>query len=397
VKAKESVDIRAAVDLDATLRSQELEIAKFFGGASFVLGYNDGTSIRATNSTPSGSLVWTNFDAIVDNLVANRLNCLLTLGTDAPRWTEWKTAVGGTWGNEVNRPPSAAWSQQCTDFNAAIARLKSKYQAAGLDPLTYCAIQMAREPAKGGGNGPHNNTSSSSYDAPYSGLDNGTWETRSDLVVLSAVDPDRNLHAQLLYMTQNINRLGLPLLGPSVESHLGDGFTQELATIPNGEWLSSVDVWSLDHYKTIDNLQATNIRTAATAIYDSINYCADQVIASVTAWATKPIALVEYGGSCQQLQLLEAGLMLNYGHRRRGEILYHLRDKLRSCGRFQWLNFYVSRERTAATDVATFGIINSTGSYNYAAKPFADGYTANGTAYSPTGGYVAASGETSTM
>lgn len=393
MKALESIDVRSPVTLNGTLRTQELELATFFGGASFVLGYSDGSSIRTVNSAPSAALSWTNFDTIVDHLVSNRLNCVLTLGTDAPRWTEWTAVVGGTWGSEVNRPPDEAWSQQCADYNAAIARLNSKYRAGGLDPTTKCGIQMTREPCKGGGAGPYV-TTAPTYAAPYSGLTNGTWESRADLVALSAVDPDRNLHDQLLYMTQNLNTLGIPLIGPSVESQLGADFTQELATIPNGEWLSSVNVWALDHYKTIDHVQSSNIRSAATAVYDSINYCADEVIAAVPEWATKPCALMEYGASCQQLQLLE-GVMASFAHRRRGEILWHLRDKLRSCGRFYWLNFYVSRERSAATDVATFGLINSTGSYNYAAKPFCDGYTASGTAYAPTGGYIAATGETS--
>lgn len=382
-----SADILAPVTLSAALRTKEIDAAALFGGAAFVLGLSDGTSLRTSGDGTGGAYSWTNFDAIVDDLVSRRMNCMLTIGTDFPRWANMVSSLGVSSWAEVNRPPTEAWPYWVADANAAIARLKSKYLAAGLDPFTKCCIQMAREVAKGGAGGPWNASGIGNYSAPYAALAAGTWERAADL----ASDTTRNVHSQLLYMAQNINTLGIPLVSPSLETQPSD-VAQELATVVNGAWLSTPDWWAFDHYITLTVAQSQTVKQAATAYYDSIMSTRASIVAAVTAWANKPCVLAEFGGSNTQFKI-GSSLHPQHGHARRGEILARTYERLVSHGGFQWINFYAARERTAVSDASIFGLLDSTGAFLYSHRTF-NRMAGNGDSTIPIGGYTAGTSET---
>ena len=381
-----SADMRSAVVLSAELRAKEVEVAALFGGGSFVLGLADGTSMRTNGDGLNGTYDWTYFDAIIDPLVARGMSCMLTIGTDFPRWEDMVSDLGVASWAEVNRPPTAAWPYWVADANAAVARLKSKYIAGGLNPFTKCCIQMAREVCKGGAGGPYNASGLGNYSAPYAALASGTWERAADL----ASDSTRNVHSQLLYMAQNINTLGIPLVSPSMETQPGD-FTQELATVVNGDWLSAPDWWAMDHYITLTLAQSQTIKKAATAFYDSIMTTRAAIVAAVTAWASKPCVLAEFGGSNTQFRI-GSGYHPQHGHARRGEILARVYERLTSHGGFQWINFYATRERSVVSDASIFGLLDSAGNYLYAHRPF-NRMAGSGDSAVPSGGYTAGTNE----
>lgn len=387
--ARHSVDIKSPVTLDSSLRNAELEIARLFGGAAFTLSPSDGSGIRRTDDIPSSGRVWTLFDTIVDYLVAQRLNCCLVIGMDTPNWANWKAATGGSWGSEKNRPPPEAWPYWVADAQAARDRMVSKYETAGLVPSRYCAVQTAREVCKGSPGGPWVTSGPFAYSAPYSSLADGTWDQASDIG-----GSGRNLHAQLAYFHSNFNRGDLALIGPSVESQ---DLTQERATIPNGTWLASPDYWALDCYPIIDWSRAWTIVGSVNACYDDIMTTVALIRSSVSAWATKPCCLMEYGGTNSKLRLASRQ-NAKYSHARRGEILSRLQDRLHSSGEFGWLNFYVARERDAGVAEADiYALMDSTGAANYAYRVFNRKKLSSGEPTAPSGGYVAGSSETSTF
>jgi hypothetical protein len=380
------MDIRACVTLDSALRTAEIDMAKFMGGARFSLGLGDGSSMRQ-NTTLAAAYVWTNVDAVIDPLVAAARPCIIILGTDFPKGAQIASDLGVSTWVEINRPREAAWPYWRADHAALIAYVKAKYLAAGLNPADYVFIQMANEPNKGGAGGPWNASGNGNYSAPFAAMALGTYDRASDLTA----DTGRNLHAQLNYMAANLDKSGLLFLGPSIETQASD-FAVELATIVNGDWLSYVDIPAFNHYPLLTYNQTGTHRAFVRAYYDSIMSVKAQIIAAVPSWASKPFALTEFGATMNMIRFGSGYPYSQFGHQRRWEYILALKDKLETCGEFAHISVYCTRERTSVADGSLYGAIKDDGTYTYGWRPFAR-RNGTSTASPPSGSYAGAASE----
>lgn len=400
------MDCRAAVTLDTALRQQEIDAACGIGrGARFGLGSYDGSSIRRSpNDTPASSYNWSNFEDITDRLIAaTDLNsvarpghALLVIGTDAPNWTAYKNAVGGTWGAEATRPPPEAWPYWAADAQAAVDHVIAKYQAAGLDPQKYCMFQLANEVGVGGAGGPWTTAGPFTYSAPYDALDEGEHDCPGN------VSDRRNVADQLAYLASNVNFRGCRVIGLAHETDRDSiAFTNELASfIGLSAHFPIVNRPALNHYINVQNGWTLVERSRfVTKYYDSILFCRDAIaVAAETAvpglgWANLPWALTEFGGTLTKCGM-NGSAMPQYGHGKRGEFLAQIAEKLLQSGEFEIISFYATRERSVVTDANLFGLMKSDGTYSLAYKGMVGRFTSADPDTPPSGSYSTATGET---
>lgn len=400
------MDCRAAVTLDTALRQQEIDAACGIGrGARFGLGSYDGSSIRRSpNDTPASSYNWSNFEDITDRLIAaTDLNsvarpghALLVIGTDAPNWTAYKNAVGGTWGAEATRPPPEAWPYWAADAQAAVDHMIADYEAAGLDPLEYCVFQLANEVGVGGSGGPWTTAGPFTYSAPYDALDEGEHDCPGN------VSDRRNVADQLAYLASNVNFRGCRVIGLAHETDRDSiAFTNELASfIGLSAHFPIVNRPALNHYINVQNGWTLVERSRfVTKYYDSILFCRDAIaVAAETAvpglgWANLPWALTEFGGTLTKCGM-NGSAMPQYGHGKRGEFLAQIAEKLLQSGEFEIISFYATRERSVVTDANLFGLMKSDGTYSLAYKGMVGRFTSADPDTPPSGSYSTATGET---
>lgn len=400
------LDCRAAVTLDSTLRQQEIDAACGVGkGARFGLGSYDGSSIRrGPNDTPASAYNWSNLEAITDRLIAaNDLTgnsrpgySLLVIGTDAPNWTAYKNAVGGTWGNEANRPPPESWPYWAADAQAAVDHVIAEYEAAGLDPLEYCMFQLGNEVGVGGAGGPWATAGPFVYEAPYDSLDEGEHDYPGN------VSSRRNVADQLAYLVSNVDFRGCRVIGIAHETDRDSiAFTNELASfIGLSAHFPAVNRPALNHYINVQNGWTLVERSRfVTKYYDSILYCRDAIaVAAETAvpglgWADLPWALTEFGGTLTKCGM-NGSAMPQYGHGKRGEFLARIAEKLLQSGEFEIISFYATRERSVVTDANLFGLMKSDGTYSLAYRGMAERFSSANADSPPSGSYTTATGET---
>lgn len=400
------MDCRAAVTLDTALRQQEIDAACGIGrGARFGLGSYDGSSIRRSpNDTPASSYNWSNFEDITDRLIAaTDLNsvarpghALLVIGTDAPNWTAYKNAVGGTWGAEATRPPPEAWPYWAADAQAAVDHMIADYEAAGLDPLEYCVFQLANEVGVGGAGGPWTTAGPFTYSAPYDALDEGEHDYPGN------VNDRRNVADQLAYLASNVNFRGCRVIGLAHETDRDSiAFTNELASfIGLSAHFPIVNRPALNHYINVQNGWTLVERSRfVTKYYDSILFCRDAIaVAAETAvpglgWANLPWALTEFGGTLTKCGM-NGSAMPQYGHGKRGEFLAQIAEKLLQSGEFEIISFYATRERSVVTDANLFGLMKSDGTYSLAYKGMVGRFTSADPDTPLSGSYSTATGET---
>lgn len=400
------MDCRAAVTLDTALRQQEIDAACGIGkGARFGLGSYDGSSIRRSpNDTPASSYNWSNFEDITDRLIAaTDLNsvarpghALLVIGTDAPNWATYKTAVGGTWGAEANRPPPEAWEHWVDDAQAAIDHMIADYEAAGLDPQEYCLFQVANEVGIGGAGGPWATAGPFTYSPPYDGLGEGEHDSAGN------ISDRRNVCDQLAYLVSNVNFRGCRVLGVAHETDRDSvAFINELSALVDlAPHLPIINRPAMNHYINVQNgWTLAERKRFVTTYYDSILYCKDAIAAEVEnvipglGWDALPWALTEFGGTLTKCGM-NGSAMPQYGHSKRGEFIADLAERLLSSGEFEIISFYATRERSVVTDANLFGLMKSDGTYSMAYREMARPFTTADVSSPPSGSYSTATGET---
>ena len=392
-------DIRAAVTLDSTLRTQELNLAGLMGGARFNLGYGDGSSIRTSpNDVPSSPLRWTNLDTIVNALVASRSVCCLLIGTDVPNWTAWKTAVGGSWGNEINRPPPEAWPQWALDIQEVVWRIRAAYASAGLDPDWYARFLISNEINKDGAGGPWLTAGPFTYASPFSDLEPGEIDGAEAGLSSWSGGFGRNVGAQLAYLVNNVNFGGSIVMGTSHETQTGTDFTNEkLSLYQIGESAAACDNLCLNHYVQWSWGYTLHPDKFASEYYDSGLTTRDELVAAYWTNAAvdvsgKPCSWTECGATMDQL-LFGTQALTKHGHYARGDYLRAFLELAVAKGDFDLVSLYVSRERSVVADGPLYGLMKSDGTYTGAYRAIAQmcGQTAT---TPPSGSYATASGET---
>lgn len=400
------MDCRAAVTLDTTLRAQEIGAACGIGrGARFGLGSYDGSSIRRSpNDTPASAYNWSNLEDITDRLIAGTDldgndrpgHCLMVIGTDAPNWTTYKNAVGGTWGTEPNRPAPESWVHWAADAQAAVDHIIADYEAAGLDPTEYCLFQIANEVGIGGAGGPWKSTGPYAYDPPYSGLGEGEHDSAAN------ISDRRNVCDQLVYLVSNVNFRGCRVLGVAHETDRDSvAFINELSALVDlAPHLPIINRPALNHYINVQNgWTLAERKRFVTTYYDSILYCKDAIAAEVEnvipglGWDALPWALTEFGGTLTKCGM-NGSAMPQFGHAKRGEFLARLAERLLQSGEFEIISFYATRERSVVTDANLFGLIKEDGTYSMAYREMARPFTTADVSSPPSGSYSTSSGET---
>lgn len=396
------MDVRACVTLATGLRQQEIDCAcQLASGARFNLGSYDGSGMRISpNDTPASTVSWTNFDDVVDRIIAQQGISLLIIGTDTPNWAAWRTATGGDWDPgsdgrlEPNRPPPEAWRYWAADAQLAIDRLISKYQTAGLDPLYYCRFQIANEIGLGGAGGPWSSSGPYAYDAPYSALSDGDHDGPGTL------NNRRNVSDQLAYLTSNVNFRGCRVLGTAHECDRDSAaFVNELGTMSElRSHLPIVTCPALNHYTNASFFNVMGKAEYVAHYYDSVMYCRQAIIDAVEGeipglhWDALPWALTEFGGTFTKMKMNGVELP-QFGFSKKGEYLAAVADRLLGSGYFEIVSLYATRERSVVADSALFGLLKSDGIYTIAYRAFANraGIVAD---TPPSGSYSTASGET---
>ena len=400
------MDCRAAVTLDTTLRAQEIGAACGIGrGARFGLGSYDGSSIRRSpNDTPASAYNWSNLEDITDRLIAGTDldgndrpgHCLMVIGTDAPNWTTYKNAVGGTWGTEPNRPAPESWVHWAADAQAAVDHIIADYEAAGLDPTEYCLFQIANEAGIGGAGGPWKSTGPYAYDPPYSGLGEGEHDSAAN------ISDRRNVCDQLVYLVSNVNFRGCRVLGVAHETDTDSvAFVNELSSIVDlAPHLPIINRPALNHYINVQSgWSLCESSRFVTKYYDSIMYCKTALAAEVEnvipglGWDALPWALTEFGGTLTKCGM-NGSAMPQFGHAKRGEFLARLAERLLQSGEFEIISFYATRERSVVTDANLFGLMKSDGTYTLAYREMAEHFTGTDASSPPSGSYSTATGET---
>lgn len=396
------MDVRACVTLATGLRQQEIDCAcQLASGARFSLGSYDGSGMRISpNDTPASVVSWTNFDDVVDRVIAHQGISLLIIGTDTPNWAAWRTATGGDWDPgadgrlEPNRPPPEAWRYWAADAQLAIDRLISKYQTAGLDPLYYCRFQIANEIGLGGAGGPWSSSGPYAYDAPYSGLSDGDYDGPGTL------NDRRNVSDQLAYLVSNVNFRGCRVIGAAHECDRDSAaFVNELGTTSElRSHLPIITCPALNHYTNASFFNVMGKAEYVAHYYDSVMYCRQAIIDAVEGeipglhWDSLPWALTEFGGTFTKMKMNGVELP-QFGFSKKGEYLAAVADRLLGSGYFEIVSLYSTRERSVVADSALFGLMKSDGTYTLAYKAFANraGIVAD---TPPSGSYSTASGET---
>ena len=395
------MDIRGCVTLATGLRQQEIDCAcQVASGARFTIGSYDGSGMRTSpNDTPASAVSWVNFDDVVDRVIAQEGISLLIIGTDAPNWAAWRTAVGGDWDPgsdgrlEPNRPPPEAWPYWAADAQLAIDRLILKYTSAGLDPLYYCRFQIANEVGKGGAGGPWSSTGPYGYDAPYSSLVEGEHDSPGAV-------GRRNVADQLTYLVNNVDFRGCRVIGIAHESDRDSvAFANELLSMNDLRGhLAAVTCPALNHYTNAHFWQVVHKRRYVEAYYDSVMYCRDAIIAAVESvmpglgWDSLPWALTEFGGTLTKMKMGGAEWP-QFGFAKKGEYLAAVADRLLGSGYFELISLYSTRERDAVADSALFGLMKVDGTYSIAYKHFARRAGIDATS-PPSGSYSTSTGET---
>lgn len=405
------LDCRAAVTLSTGLRQQEIDAACGIGyGARFGLGSYDGSSIRrGPNDTPASSYNWSNLDDITDRLIAatdlegneRPGYSLLIIGTDAPNWTAYKNAVGGTWGNEANRPPPEAWSYWAADAQAAVDHVIAEYEAAGLDPLEYCLFQIANEVDIGGAGGPWATAGPFVYEGAYSTLYNsGAGDGKHDGP--SNLGDRRNVADQLAYLVSNVNFRGCRVLGVAHESAIGDvAFTNEVETMDQiVAHLPAVNRPAMNFYVNVSNGWTLAERGRFVKYYyDLLMTARDTIAARIETllpgigWADMPWALTEFGGTLTKCGM-NGSAMPQFGHAKRGEYIAALAERLLNSGAWEIISLYATRERSVVTDANLFGLMKSDGTYSLAYRSVVKRLTGLPATDPPSGSYSTATGET---
>mgnify|MGYP001014975300 CR=1 FL=1 len=353
------VDVSGGPAVSADLVAQEMHFATCFDGARVDASYGatEAAGLRPTGSTPETALVWTGHDRRTTPLVAaGRRKCYLH-GTSAPNHDSWRGAFGLSAWSEVFRPPSAVWAQWIADHQAAIARDRAAYVAAGLDPQRYLFIHAGNESGKGGGGGCHT-TDTATFSAPYAALPMGTWERAVDIGGSA-----RNIHAMYEYMAANASKQGLTWIAPSLEASWGADFTQELATIGNGDWHGWFDAWSFHRYDGIGSVPLLSLHLPRWLDWrwDRLMAVYSGILAAVPSWAAKPCWLTETGLTLDQLGFGGA-LLPKDGFRRAGDYMRAWLERLVASGLFGGVSLYAARERTAAAAASRYGVLSQDGS-----------------------------------
>ncbi len=355
------IDVRAAVNLDDSLRALEMADAAMIGGARFNLGYADGSSIRLSpNDTPESIISTANLDKVINPLIAARARCLLIIGTDAPKWTAWKTATGGTWGGEVNRPPPEAWPYWCIDVQFVVNYVREAYRAAGLDPDLYVWFQLCNEPAVGGAGAPYASLNPTSYAEPYDSLASGELDGPYDGLGSWSSGFERNLGDQLAYLVQHVDFRGSPVVGIAHETETGTAWNNERASLYQvADHIPYLTHRAMNDYHGLAFAEALH-EDSATARW--VNLCWQELAeldaayeAVVPGSSALPVVLSEIGITMDQLSF-GSSTLAGYGHFARGDRLRRIIEALAATGRFAMISIYVSRERSSLPDGSLYGL-----------------------------------------
>lgn len=343
---------------------------------------------------------WTYIDTIVDALVAGQAVSVMLIGTDVPNWTAWKTAVGGSWGNEVNRPPVESWVYWAVDIQATVDYIRNKYAEAGLDPDWYARFQISNEINKDGAGGPYVTSGPFTYASPYSNLLAGEIDGASAGIAGSSwtAGNARNVGAQLAYLVAHVDFRGSIVIGTAHETQDGTDFTNERLSL--GQIAASAtactnmgmnryyswqwaDTLHPDNYAKVYLEQCKYAKTALVTAYTN---------AGVSGMGSKPCSLTEFGATMAQLKF-GSDVLTTYGHYARGDYLRAFIELAVASGEFDLISLYVSRERSVVADSALYGVMKSDGTYTGAYRALArmSGSTAT---TPPSGAYATASGET---
>lgn len=390
------MDVSGGPDISAALVAKEIELACKFDGARVgaSLANTDAAALRPSGSIPTDPLVWTGHDRRTTALVTAQRRKLYLHGTDAPNHASWRTYFSEAAWNEIYRPPVSTWAQWIADHQAAIARDKSAYVAAGLDPAFYLLVQGGNESGKGGAGGCHT-TDTSTFAAPYSALIDGTWEQASDIG-----GSGRNVHAMYEYMAANASKQGLIWIAPSLEASWGSDITGELASIGNGSWHSWFDAWSFHRYDTSPaSYLSGNMKKWLDWKWDRTMAIYSGIVGVIPAWATKPCYLTETGITLDQMLFSGTNTLRTCGFAMLGDYQRAWYERCMESGLFAAVSTYTARERVvAAAAGARYGYLANDGATVHASWSRVCGMVGDpGTSLPGGATYEFASGETATV